>query len=437
MNKKHVFKSVTVLVLSLLIGVSASAEESGKTLSLDMCIDLALANHPSMISAQADVRAADSRIRQQEAGLMPTVSASARHTSRRGSDATSSGVSLNQLITDGGKTSVAIKAARLNHEAALSDLKRSRQLVIHDVTSAYFGFLQFRWDVIVGEETLALYEDQLKKAQAAYEAGTVAKSDVTAAEVDLGNARLGLVRTRADLERARALLENAMGTPDLPEQYSLEEPQDPTGIEITLQTAIEEAIRNRPDYASDLLGVKAAEAGLSLQAKAMSPELSAYAGYDWSHSGAGNDDDWNAGLSLSIPLYDGGLARARTEEARAALEKSRSGLETSRQSILLEIKTALLDLEEARENIRVSSLVVGQAKENLDLATGRYRVGVGNSLEVSQAAENYSRARKDHNQAIYKYHLSRAALEKSMGRDLLPWLTNEAGGSGSVKKGGF
>ena len=85
----------------------------------------------------------------------------------------------------------------------------------------------------------------------------------------------------------------------------------------------------------------------------------------------------------------------------------------------------MLDIEEARENLKLTELLVRQARENLELATGRYRVGVGNSLEVSQAAENYSQAQKTRYNAIYQYHQASASLEAAMGRDLAPWTTED------------
>ncbi|MGC9490685.1 MAG: TolC family protein [Thermovirgaceae bacterium] len=420
--KKH---CTAILVFLLVFSGTAWPEpfrESDEpTISLEQCIGLALENHPSILSAESDARSSSSRIDQQSAGFKPSVNITARHIETSGNTTTSSGISLNQLISDGGRTSASVSAARRNHDAACMNLERARQNVVYDVTAAYYAVLQAQRNVKVAEETLGLYEEQLRKARSAYDVGVVARSDVTAAIVDLGNARLGLVSASADLRRAFAVLENSMGTPELPSGYRLVEAASPEKITIDLDTAVDEAIKNRPDFASNRFQVESAEATLRLQEKSMSPELSAYAGYDWSHNGSGNDDDWQVGLSLSIPVYDGGLSRAKTEEARANLAKNLSGLDSSRMNILLEVRTALLDLEEAGEFIDVSRLLVAQARENLDLATGRYHVGVGNSLEVSQAAENYSQAQKNHNEAIYQYHLAVAGLEASLGRDLLPW----------------
>jgi len=415
----------TLLLMFFILFQDLPIEASDEILSLDKCITLALENHPSIASAESEVRAAAARTQQQASGLRPSLSGSASHSRRRDSDTSSTSVSVNQILSDGGKKKTAVDAAQLNYEAAGKDLARTRQDVIYNVTEAFFGVLQAQWNVIVGEETLDLYTQQLEKARAAYGAGTVARSDVTAAEVDLGNALVDLTRSRANLERSIAVLENEMGNPPLPSSYGLADPGISGEIVISLDEAMKEALANRPDFASSRLALQAAKANLSYQAKSMNPEFSGFAGYDWSHGNSGGEDEWRTGVSVSIPLYDGGLTSSRIEEAWADIEKTTSALTLSRQTILLEVKTAMLDIEEARENLKLTELLVRQARENLELATGRYRVGVGNSLEVSQAAENYSQAQKTRYNAIYQYHQASASLEAAMGRDLAPWTTED------------
>lgn len=115
-------------------------------------------------------------------------------------------------------------------------------------------------------------------------------------------------------------------------------------------------------------------------------------------------------------LYDGGATAARTEASRADLEITRASQEEQRNSVRLEVETALLDLETAQEQVRNAETALGQAEENLGLAQGRYRVGVGTSLEVTDAAEKYSSARKALVQARYDRQVAAAALVKALGR---------------------
>jgi outer membrane protein TolC len=82
----------------------------------------------------------------------------------------------------------------------------------------------------------------------------------------------------------------------------------------------------------------------------------------------------------------------------------------------LEAEQAFLTLKEADERIRVTEKAVGQAKENFDLASGRYQVGVGFPLEVTDAEVALANARANHIQALYDYKVAEAKIEKATGK---------------------
>ena len=124
---------------------------------------------------------------------------------------------------------------------------------------------------------------------------------------------------------------------------------------------------------------------------------------------------FRSGISLEFPLYDGGLTKAKVRQARGELEKSQANLESLRQDVVLEVEQAYSELRNSEEAIGAAEKIVEQAKENLDLANGRYEVGVGSPVEVTDATENYMDAQKDYYGSLYDYRLALAALEKAIG----------------------
>ena len=387
----------------------------GETLTLDRCLKIAEAFHPDLRVNAARVTASEAQIRQNEAGQKPSVDVSSSYNTSGGDDRTSASFTVSRLLTDGGKTDASIRAAEFNRDSTTHKLERSRRTVAYDGNEAYFGLLQARWDAEVAQETVDVYQEQLDKARASYEAGTVARSDVTAAEVDLGQARLERTRARSAVNVARATLLNTMGLLDAPDDFSIEDMRDSEPFSLSFDTAFERARSHRPDLKALGSSILSDEQTIRYRAKGLNPSLSVYGGYDWADGDNIDTDEWEAGVTLSIPVYDGGLTSSKVEEARADLAATRAEYDSQLQLVALEVKTALLNIEEAWENIGTTELTVRQAKENLDLATGRYRVGVGSPLEVSQAAEDYSASKKDYNQALYDYKLALAGLEKAMG----------------------
>ncbi len=423
--------ATTLCLLFLLAGTAMGTTAPigpGETLDLQRCLEIAATFHPDLRGDQARVTASKARIGQNEAALKPSVNASSSFHRADGDDNTSAGITVSRLLTDGGKTNAAIRASQFSRDGTIHSLERTGQTVAYDVKEAYYGLLQAQWNAEVAGETIDVYREQLAKARAGYEAGTVARSDVTAAEVDLGQSKLERTRARSAVNVARATLLNAMGLLDGPADFSIEDIRDHDLFSLRFDEAFKRARTERPDLKALESAIRSDEETIRHQAKGLNPELSVYGGYDWADGDTSDKDEWEAGLTLSLPLYDGGLTSARLDEARADLTATQAEYDSRLQLVALEVKTALLDIEEAWENISITELTVRQAKENLDLATGRYRVGVGSPLEVSQAAEDYSESKKDYNQALYDYKLALAGLEKAMGTSVV-----ETEGAGEAK----
>ena len=84
-------------------------------------------------------------------------------------------------------------------------------------------------------------------------------------------------------------------------------------------------------------------------------------------------------------------------------------------SVKLEVRKAWEALREAYEALASSQEAERQQKETLGLAEGRYKAGVGSSLEISDAIESYAAAQTNTVQSLYQCKSARLALEKAMG----------------------
>jgi outer membrane protein TolC len=119
---------------------------------------------------------------------------------------------------------------------------------------------------------------------------------------------------------------------------------------------------------------------------------------------------------LSLPLFEGGLTRGRVGEARANQRVLEAQHYALRQSILLEVNQAYADLDSATARIGVMDSSLKTARENLAIAEGRYKAGVGPSIDVTDAQVSAVKAETDYIQAQYDYQLAVARLQKAMGR---------------------
>jgi outer membrane protein len=393
-------------------------------LTLNECIDIALRKNPSILASIYGVDVSRSRVGQARSFYYPQLSASAAYdriqpvsfaTSTASYDQYTGSVSLNQNILDFGKTSSQVDISKYNLMSARSDLNSIQDTIILSVKQAYYGVLQAKRNRDVAADVIRQFQLHLDQAKGFYEVGTNAKIDVIKAEVDLSNAQLSLINAENALKIAWVTLNNAMGTPDAPE-YTIEDNLSFRKYPITLEEATARAFENRPDLKSVIAKRQAAEENVSFARSNYYPNLSGNASYNWiGEKTSAMEHGWSAGVMLTVPLFSGFLTQQQVAEAKANLYALRANEESLRQQILLDVRQAYLNLQAAEASITTAELASKQAKENLDLANGRYAAGVGSPIEVSDAFATYVTAQASYTTALANYKTAQASIEKAMG----------------------
>lgn len=427
---KGLSKYLSVAILAFVLTVKAPQSslgqnaliKEGDTLSLEQCVKIALQVHPDIIGAQKRVEAQQNVVGQVSSQNYPTLSASTNYSRSSPAGGSvysdySSDVSVSQLITDFGKTKTQIGMEKENVAVVEFEAIDKQRNIAYGVCEAYYSVLAAKRNVAVAEETVKQFEEHLKQAQGFYEAGTAPRFDVTKAQVDLSNAQLELIKAKSSLEIAWKSLNNAMGFMDVL-SYDIADDMDFKVYDITKEEALQKAMTNRPDLKAQERSVVSAQKSLELAAKGLSPSLSTYAAYNFEGRDFPLEEGWNFGITMNIPLFDGHLVQYKVKEAKATLEQANSATDSVKNNISLEVQQGYLSLIEYGETVEVSKLTVKQARENLDLALGRYQAGVGSPIEVTDATVALSDAKKNHIQALYDYRMAEITLKSVMGENM-------------------
>jgi len=403
---------------------------AGKPLTLEQCTAIALKYHPSLRANQATIEASKARVEQALAAYYPQVNLNTTFNNstsnysaitRSGSnnwtfyDFYSAGPSLTQNLYDFGRTASNVTINRENVKANEEELAITRQGVTLNVKQAYFSVLQTLRLVLVAEETINQNKQRLEQARGFFQAGTRPKIEVTKAEVDLASAELNLIRAKNNYQVARVNLNNALGLRQGLD-FAIEDVLDFKAYEIILEEILKLSLTQRPEIMQLKARQRGQEAAIKLAQASYYPTLTGNASY--LYRGPEISDlywDLSFGATLSIPLFSGFSSSNQVTEARSSLKNLRSQEENLKLNIRLEAEQAYLGLKEADERIRVTQKAVIHAQENYDLANGRYRVGVGSPLEVTDAEVSLTNARANHIQALYDYKVAQAKIEKAMG----------------------
>ena len=439
-----VFIFSPIFLFALWVAPARGAEEANGRLTIQGAIDIALKEHPSLKESRERVDAAKYQIGATRAAYLPQVTYTHNlyygnafpATSGAGATTGPPGLgavtaqttdfyvnrfSLSQLIYDFGKTPGLIDQSRSTFQQTREDYAGNRQKVVLDARSAYFGHLAALRAQKVAEENVRQNQILLQQAQGFYQVGLRAKIDVTKAEANLYDAESNLIRAKNAVELSRVTLMTALGLKTWPFK-SLEDvlevtPQPQSQAELKAQ-----ALSQRPEILKNRFQQDFNNAARRVAKAGWFPTLSSLAAYGWSGPsppfGFNTFDNrsWWVGAGLTVPMFDGLLTYHNVRVANANTRATLANAEVLSQDVTKEVDQAYLDVQASWELIRATKKALEAARENLRLAQGRYQVGVGSIIEVTDAQVQYSQADLTYVQALYDYRTAEARLEKAIGK---------------------
>lgn len=400
-------------------------------LTLRQAEDLALKNHPQVMAAQDLSLAAGEQVREARSAYFPTLNADltgsqANTEARIGAgalvasrlfDRAGQGITLSQLITDSGRTNNLVASSKLQQQAAQQDYQATRYDVLLAVNQAYFNTLQAQAVVKVAQETVATRKQLFDQISALAENKLKSQLDVNFADVNLSDAKLLLLRAEDNLQQAYAELARAIGT-DQSAMFELTEEPLPASPPPGPDPMVAEAFKNRPELASLRLAGEAAhrfaEAEKDLSRPAVT--LVGVAGFLPFINTSGIPAAYEGvAVNVDIPILNGHLFAARREAARYRASAADQRLRDEQLRVARDVRTAWASTTTAFQRLDVAAQFVQQAKMALDLAHGRYDLGLSSIVELTQAQLNLTRAEIESLAAKYDYELQHSALQFSIG----------------------
>ncbi len=399
-------------------------------ISMDECLRYALGNNPKIQAAMQDVFASDARIRQAWSAYFPQFSWQTGYTKIKQlqlSDALGRNlvfnyyllgqISASQMLYDFGVTQNRVTISKLDNQGYKIILTGTVNAVVCDVKKAYYN-LQYALEARkVAEEMVLRYEAFYNQAKGFYMAGTSPKVDVTIAEVNLSNSKLMLIQAENAVDIAMAKLNNAMGLP-YSNKYKIDDNLRYNPCDITLANAIEIARESRPEFQLADIKVEEARQNVKLVKKSYFPKLTLEGQYQIGGKDFTSNYGYNYGGYLNFPTINGMLIKNEIKEAKAIHSREISTAIGTKNNIYYEIQQAYYQMVEKKNSIPVAFLGLKQAKENYELSYGRYKVGVGNPVELKEAQVQYQDAMLRYYNSLYQFNSARADLEKFIGKNL-------------------
>ena len=442
--------------------------EKGQILGLDDCIKIALKNSPIIKKYENELQATKSAVGVAKSDYFPVLSAGTGYyltTSKYSNQPTSHGtneydayVGLKQMIYNFGKSNANIRMRKFYQISANYELEDIIVITIFNVKQAYYKVLAAKTAVDVNKEYLKINEYQYNRTKAYFDEGLKSRIDVVNASVTLSDSKITLIESENLYEEAVISLNNEMYVAYAPdykisfaEKFNTKRnyadmslvnvsdkenfsniPQGEKGAVFksivqrnnvlkdyklknypyTMQQCLNMAYKNRSDMKAYINVYKAMQEALLYAKRSYYPQLNGSAGYDYMRGGGYYKNGANLYLGLDFPSINIMGIKYEIDKAKAELAYALNEVDLVKQNVYFDVQTAYVNMIQLEKQIPLMNLRVQQTLENVELANGRYEVGLGNFLEVQNANVNYNKAQLNYVSLIYNYNVAKATLAK-------------------------
>jgi len=419
------------VIIASALAVSPSLLEAMPVYGIDEAVALAQERNPEILIAHKKVTAARGGFIEARSGYLPSLSSSGLYDKRQTQSETNlrqedynAIIKLEQNIYTGGAVGSQVAIAQLNIAKANYDLQETISRVIMDVKIAFHELLLNRARVRVHEDSVGVFEQELKGEQENFSAGIVGKLNVQRAEVALANERPELFNAQTDLKNSYLRMAELLGT-DLapgaqapPFEISGQLQYRPNNPD--LNDCLARADANREIIKSKAKDIEIEDRQYVLDRSATRPHVRAFSGYEvYSERDPDVGPEFNyggvVGINATWNIFDGQATKGRMQATRARRDAAVQALAAARRSVASEVRSAFFDLQQANRVLESETKNLQSADEGLDMARGNFAAGLGTQLDVLQAAADVTRTRTTRLSAIYLHNVALARLAHACG----------------------
>lgn len=327
------------------------------------------------------------------------------------------GVALKLPLYTGGRITQGVALADLGRDISLERERLGTQSLTFNVSSVYLKILHlFRLDSAYAARIASL-ESQDRRVQLLVDVGRAPRLDSLKIGVQLAKARHDRLKVQNGRREAYTLLYNLMGRENQAGETPLLAYAAVDGLDWKLEQLQSDARELRPELRISERETASGAAQVEIARSQRRPDVALVGGYR-ERAGADTDyyDEWNVGVQLSLPLFDGGVRRSRVEQAVLAEEQARQAAEQQRLEVDKQVQDAWNAYEESRSRITVTEGAVREADEALSIEKLKYEQGVGTITDLLNADTALLTAQADRLQAEFDVVVAHLDLLRASGQ---------------------
>lgn len=409
----------------------------GKSLDLISAIERAICQNPDAKIAWIETKIKAAQVKLAQSSYYPQVSANYDYTRGKNNydvknaDYLSYNTSItryglavqaNWLLYDfGGRKQLANEAKAL---LAMSFAQQDAvlQTVMVQVIQAYYDVLKVELQIDNATQLKTFAQKNFDIASARYKAGAGIKSDQLQMQANLQKSKSDLIKLKGDLKVAKGQLAAIMGNMAY-QDFSVRS-EDLKRIKLMdlkpIQSLLDQAVQSNPQLKQAQSAILAAQHKVKAVERTRYPSLSLVSNFnDYTQEGerssANTSRQIQAGIQLSIPIFDGFSRKYQGIEARQNLQQRYVDKEKIELQLVQDIWKNYQLLEASMDNIYALQSLNESAEQSYAVAQGRYQTGVGNILELINAQNLLTESKMKYSTAVTEYLVIRYQLLSYVG----------------------
>ena len=416
----------------------------GGLITIDQAVNVALEQNSSVVIAQKTAQIYDQQVRQYWSYVYPSIKLEGSYSralrpqstiTSMGSfrfsldNATSASAEASLLLWKGGAVSAGINMGKMYSQSGYLQLKETQNNIKNMVSTLCYGIVLSHAVAQVEQMNLDISKDHLKEIQLKYKQGLASDLDVLTQQVKVANSEPSLIKALNNYDLGLLQLRRLLNKdPEEPLYLTWEigEVLDTKTPELGELYAMAE--EGRPEIVISALNVKIAEEQIKIARADHFGEVSAF--INAKHTGSSDsviiptssDNSsygTNAGLKISIPLFEGFRVSSVVKQKQLAYEQAVLQDQDAKRNVRIAVKTAWLNLQESRKRIGATQDTIAQAMKNLERTTLRYRNGLASRLDLDDSALALHDAQVQYVQAVHDALTAIADLNYAVGKEVI------------------
>jgi len=450
------YKYLLLLLTALTITGTAMAQDSmstvsGKTITLQEAIKVALDNNYQVKKAKNNLELADMNHKSAMANFFPSLNGrlSGNETSGQQfnqatvsftnqiSNSMSGGLSANLTVFDGMRNIYHLRQSDQGQLSQKEQLRQQRQDIIFNTASNYLQILLDQQLLGIDQENLKSSQSQLDQVKAEVQVGSRPVADQYNQEATVAQNQLSVIQQRNKLDIDKLALVRQLQIDPL-KNYTFVKPElDTTAIQEgvpDLSTLINTALNNRSDIQSQKYAINAAYYNMKMAEGQRYPTLSLNAGVNTYFNDKYPDPtnpghimpfdrqffrknvNKQIGFSISVPLFNNLNTSYNVQSAKVNYQNMKLDMQNMRLNVIQEVRQAYNDYKNYAEQLKSTRVAVVSAQKAYETQKERYQVGAGTLVELTQANAQYVQAQSNRQQALYRFIFQEQLINYYMGQ---------------------